>query len=175
MLSAVTGDGSTQSGSLSDEIVREDARRMLAAAPEVEVSLYKAELTAGSDGHGRCPVVRNGHHRPRTVVTAAGPAKVEAPRIDSRRVDDATGGRKRPSSRILALWCRKSPFSTVKLRTEVTRGASIPAAALAMVFKPVESAQSRRRAITGTHLVPLARVGARFENGVLAERGEQAA
>ncbi|MDQ0701175.1 hypothetical protein QF048_007702 [Streptomyces sp. W4I9-2] len=37
----------------------------------------------------------------------------------------------------------ESTFSTVKLRTKVTRGASSPAAALAMVFKLVESAQAR--------------------------------
>ncbi len=61
-------------------------------------------------------------------------------------------------------------FSTVRLRTKVTRGAGSPAAALAMVFKLVESAQARWRAITGAHLVPLVRAGARFENGVLVER-----
>lgn len=66
----------------------------------------------------------------------------------------------------------ESTFSTVKLRTKVTRGAGSPAAALAMVFKLVESAQSRWRAITGAHLVPLVRVGARFENGQLVERTE---
>jgi transposase-like protein len=64
----------------------------------------------------------------------------------------------------------ESTFSTVKLRTKVTRGAGSPAAALAMVFKLVESAQARWRAITGAHLVALVRSGARFENGVLAER-----
>jgi hypothetical protein len=69
----------------------------------------------------------------------------------------------------------ESTFSTVKLRTKVTRGAGSPAAALAMVFKLVESAQARWRAITGAHLVPLVRAGARFENGVLIEREEQAA
>ena len=69
----------------------------------------------------------------------------------------------------------ESTFSTVKLRTKVTHGAGSPAAALAMVFKLVESAQARWRAITGAHLVPLARAGARFENGVLAERPEPAA
>ena len=47
-----------------------------------------------------------------------------------------------------------------------------PAAALAMVFKLVESAQARWRAITGSHLVPLVRAGARFENGILVERTE---
>lgn len=37
----------------------------------------------------------------------------------------------------------ESPFSTVRLRTRVTRGASSRTAALAMVFKLVESAQQR--------------------------------
>lgn len=69
----------------------------------------------------------------------------------------------------------ESTFSTVKLRTKVTRGAGSPAAALAMVFKLVESAQARWRAITGAHLVALVRAGARFENGVLVEREEPAA
>ncbi|MEU9331484.1 IS256 family transposase, partial [Streptomyces canus] len=66
-------------------------------------------------------------------------------------------------------------FSAVKLRTRVTRGGGSPAAALAMVFKLVESAQAPWRAITGAHLVPLVRAGARFENGVLVERGEDTA
>ena len=69
----------------------------------------------------------------------------------------------------------ESTFSTVKLRTKVTRGAGSPAAALAMVFKLVESAQARWRAITGAHLVPLVRAGARFKNGVLVEREGAAA
>ncbi|MEU6540522.1 transposase [Streptomyces sp. NPDC047000] len=69
----------------------------------------------------------------------------------------------------------ESTFSTVKLRTKVTRGAGSPAAALAMVFKLVESAQARWRAVTGAHLVSLVRAGARFENGILVEREEQAA
>lgn len=64
---------------------------------------------------------------------------------------------------------------TTKLRAKVTRGAGSPAAALAMVFKLVESAQTRWRAITGAHLVPLVRAGAHFENGVLVERSELAA
>lgn len=109
MLSVVTDEGSTQSGSLIDEIVREGARRMLAAALEAEVNQYIAELTAETDERGHRLVVRNGHHRPRTVVTAAGPVEVRAPRVNDRRVDEATGERKRFSSKILAPWCRKSP------------------------------------------------------------------
>jgi len=69
----------------------------------------------------------------------------------------------------------ESTFSTVKLRTKVTRGAGSPAAALAMVFKLAESAQARWRAITAPHLVPLVRAGAKFESGVLVERGTVAA
>ncbi|MEU9336291.1 transposase [Streptomyces sp. NPDC048290] len=286
MLRVVTDDTSTQSGFLIDEIVREGARPMLAAALEAEVGQDMAELAAEIDECGRRLVVRDGHHRPRTVVTAAGPVEVEAPRINDRRVDEATGERGRFSSKILAPWCRRSPkisevlpllylaevfptarhqrcrvhktrnvmnalpksaqsgatkamreiynaedrshtekaveefartygtkwpkavakitddrdvllafydfpaedgihlrttnpiestFSTVKPRTKAARGAGSPAAALAMVFKLVESAQERWRAITGAHLVALVRSGARLKNGVLVERTEVAA
>ncbi len=109
MLSVVNADGSITSGSLIDEIVREGARRMLAAALEAEVNQYIAELAAETDERGRRLVVRNGHRRPQTVVTAAGPVEVTAPRVNDRRVDEATGERKRFSSKILAPWCRKSP------------------------------------------------------------------
>lgn len=50
MLSVVTADGSTKSGSLIDDIVREGSRRMLAAALEAEVNQYIAELVAETDG-----------------------------------------------------------------------------------------------------------------------------
>ncbi|MFE2425065.1 IS256 family transposase [Streptomyces hokutonensis] len=110
MLSVVNADGSTESGSLIDEIVREGARRMLAAALEAEVNQYVAELAAETDEAGRRLVVRNGHHhRPRTVTTAAGPVEVTAPRVNDKRVDAATGERMRFSSKILPPWCRKSP------------------------------------------------------------------
>lgn len=109
LLSVVTDDGSTQSGSLIDEIVREGARRMLAAALEAEVDQYIAELAAETDESGRRPVVRNGHHQLRTVTTAAGLVEVRAPRVNDKRVDETAGERKRFSSKILAPWCRKSP------------------------------------------------------------------
>ncbi len=43
MLSAVNADGGIESGPLIDEIVREGAHRMLAAALEAEVNQYIAE------------------------------------------------------------------------------------------------------------------------------------
>ncbi|MFD0210648.1 IS256 family transposase [Streptomyces hirsutus] len=109
MLSVVNEEGSTATGSLIDEIVREGARRMLAAALEAEVDQYITESAAERDERGRRLVVRNGHHCPRSVTTAAGPVEVRAPRVNDRRVDEATGERQRFSSKILPPWCRKSP------------------------------------------------------------------
>jgi transposase-like protein len=109
VLSVVTADGSTKSSSLIDEIVREGARRMLAAALEAEVNQYIAELTTERHEAGRRLVVRNGHHQPRSVATAAGPVEVKTPRVNDRRIDEATGERRGFSSKILPPWCRKSP------------------------------------------------------------------
>lgn len=69
----------------------------------------------------------------------------------------------------------ESTFATVRLRTKVTRGAGSRTAALAMVFKLVESAQQRWRAVNAPHLVALVRAGARFERGRLVERPEAVA
>ncbi len=66
-------------------------------------------------------------------------------------------------------------FATVRLRTKVSRGAGSRAAALAMVFKLVEAAQQRWRALNAPHLVALVRAGARFERGQLIERPELSA
>ncbi|WP_425824646.1 IS256 family transposase [Streptomyces fractus] len=109
MLTVVTEDGSTRGGSLIDEIVREGARRMLAAALEAEVDAYIAELADERDERGRRLVVRNGHHQPRNVTTAAGTVEVKAPRVNDKRIDEETGERKRFSSAILPPWARKSP------------------------------------------------------------------
>jgi putative transposase len=110
VLSVVNADGTTADGSsLIDEIVREGARRMLAAALEAEVNTYIAELADQRDATGRRLVVRNGYHQPRSVTTAAGTVEVKAPRVNDKRIDEATGERKRFSSAILPPWCRKSP------------------------------------------------------------------
>ncbi|MFE9446569.1 IS256 family transposase [Streptomyces sp. NPDC006602] len=109
MLTVVNADGSTPNGSLIDEIVREGARRMLAAALEAEVNAYIAELAGERDESGHRLVVRNGHHQPRKVTTSAGVVEVTAPRVNDKRIDEATGERKRFSSAILPPWARKSP------------------------------------------------------------------
>ena len=110
MLRVVT-DESTRGelASTLDEICREGARRMLAAALELEVDEYLAACSDECDEAGRRLVVRNGHARPRTITTAAGTIEVKAPRVNDRRVDPATGERARFKSSILPPWCRKSP------------------------------------------------------------------
>ncbi len=67
----------------------------------------------------------------------------------------------------------ESTFSTVRLRTRVTKGPGSRAAGLAMAFKLIEAAQDRWRAVNGPHLVALVRAGARFEKGVIVEREQQ--
>jgi transposase-like protein len=101
-----------QGGSLIDEIVRDGARRMLAAALEAEVAAYIAAHADQVDEDGRRLVVRNGRAQPRQVLTSAGAVEVVAPRVNDKRTDEATGARRRFSSVILPAWCRKSPKIT---------------------------------------------------------------
>src|SRR5262249_235637 len=95
-----------------DEIVREGARRMLAAALEDEIAAYIAGHAAHGEEEGRRLVARHGHARRREVTTGAGAVEVIAPRVNDRRVDEVTGERVRFRSAILPPWCRKSPKIT---------------------------------------------------------------
>jgi hypothetical protein len=52
----------TASASLIDQLVREGARKMLAAALQAEVDAYIAAFADERDEHGRRLVVRNGSH-----------------------------------------------------------------------------------------------------------------
>ena len=107
---SVPHDNTESSGSsLLDEIVRDGARRMLAAALQAEVSAYIDAHADDLDSDGHRLVVRNGSHQPREVMTAAGVVPVRAPRVNDKRVDAETGERKRFSSAILPAWSRKSP------------------------------------------------------------------
>src|SRR5687767_7917093 len=96
-------------GSMLDEIVRDGARQMLAAALQAEVAAYIEAHRDEIDEDGHRLVVRNGFHDPREVVTAAGAVPVRQPRVNDKRIDEATRERIRFSSAILPAWCRKSP------------------------------------------------------------------
>jgi transposase-like protein len=67
----------------------------------------------------------------------------------------------------------ESTFSPVRARTRVTKGPGSKDAGLAMVFKLLEAAEGRWRAVNGPHLVALVRAGARFEKGQLVERPKE--
>jgi len=92
---------STASSSLLDEIVRDGARQMLAAALQAEVAAYIGAHVDKVDEHGWRLVVRNGYHAPREVTTAAAAVPVKQPRVNDKRIDPVTGERMRFSSAIL--------------------------------------------------------------------------
>ncbi len=100
-----------------DEICRDGARRMLAAALEAEAELYVESLADQRDERGHRLVVRNGHAEPRMITTAAGAIEIKAPRVNDRRVDPDTAQRCRFRSSIVPPWRRKPP--------EVARGAAV--------------------------------------------------
>ncbi len=81
MLAVVNAAGTASNGSLIDEIVREGARRMPAAALEAEVNSHLAGLADARDADGRRLVVRNGFHGERTIATSAGSVQVKAPHL----------------------------------------------------------------------------------------------
>jgi putative transposase len=68
----------------------------------------------------------------------------------------------------------ETAFSPVRARTRVTKGPGSKQAGLAMVFKLLEAAEQRWRAVNGPHLVALVWAGARFEKGRLVERPKEA-
>jgi len=92
-----------------DEIVRDGARQMLAAALQAEVAAFIDAHRGEVEEVGRRLVVRNGFHEPREVTTAAGAMRVRQPRVNDRRIDEVTKQRKRFASVILPPWSRKSP------------------------------------------------------------------
>jgi putative transposase len=110
MLSVIADDAAQGELRLElDELFREGARRMLAAALEAEVDAYLAAHAAERDERGRRLVVRNGHAPARTITSGVGQVEVVRPRVDDRRVDATTGARMQFHSMLLPRWCRRSP------------------------------------------------------------------
>jgi len=89
------------------EILRNGAHKLLADAIENEVAQYLAEHAAERDEAGRSLVVRNGHRKPRQIVTGVGPVEVQQPRINDKRVDE-NGQRIRFTSKILPPYLRRT-------------------------------------------------------------------
>jgi predicted amidohydrolase len=111
-VSLPAGGPSAPSSSLIDQLVREGARQMLAAALRAEVADYIDQCADVRDEDGRRMVVRNGSAEPRTVLTSADAVEVTAPRVNDKRTDPESGQRMRFSSAILPPWARKTPQVT---------------------------------------------------------------
>jgi putative transposase len=91
-----------------DELAREGARRMIAAALRAEADDYVERFTDEVDEDGHRLVVRNGRTRERKVTVGSGTIPIKAPRVNDKRVDDQ-GERQKFSSRILPAYARRSP------------------------------------------------------------------
>ena len=117
-------DGGREDAAWSlDELAREGARRMIAAALEAEVDEYVASFAGEVDEDCRRLVVRNGHARERGLTVGSGTVRLRAPRVNDKRVDEG-GERQRFSSRILPAYARRSPKVTDVLPILYLRGLS---------------------------------------------------
>jgi transposase-like protein len=107
MFKLTTDDAEGQTPEIAqtlDELAREGACRMIAAALEAEVAQYVEALRHHRDENGHALVVRNGRsHHKRTVQMGAGSIQVRAPRVNDRRPDHTF------SSKILPPYMRRSP------------------------------------------------------------------
>lgn len=90
-----------------DEIVREGAKRLLMAALDAEVQDYLERATDQRSRDGHALVVRNGYGKERRVLAGAGELRVQAPRINDKRIDD-NGDRHRFTSQILPPYLRRT-------------------------------------------------------------------
>lgn len=105
-----------------DELARQGAQRMLAAALELEVQDYLERLSACRDEQGRALVVRNGYAPERCVTVGSGTLRVQAPRVNDKRIVD--GQRQRFKSCILPPYLRRSQSLTELLPVLYLRGLS---------------------------------------------------
>lgn len=90
-----------------EQVAREGARRALQKAIEDEVAEYVEAHKDHVDQSNHRLVVRNGHKKPRTILSGVGPIEVRQPRVDDRRVDE-NGVRFRFTSKILPRYLRKT-------------------------------------------------------------------
>jgi transposase-like protein len=107
-----------------DDLAREGARRMIAAALEAEVEEYVGSFADEVNEDRRRLVVRNGRGKERRLTVGSGTLAIRAPRVNDKRVDEETGERTRFSSKILPRYARRSPRVTDVLPVLYLRGLS---------------------------------------------------
>jgi putative transposase len=94
-----------------DDLAREGALRMIAAALEAEVDEYVRSFAEERDEDGKRLVVRNGKARGRKLTVGSGTLSIRAPRVNDKRVEEE-GERQKFSSKILPAYARRSPKVT---------------------------------------------------------------
>ena len=107
-----------------DELAREGARRMIAAALKAEADEYVESFVDEVGADGNRLVVRNGRAKERRVTVGSGTVAIRAPRVNDRRGDAGTGKRKRFGSKILPRYARRSPKVNDGLPALYLRGLS---------------------------------------------------
>lgn len=103
---ALAGPAANSSDVLA-ELLKTGAQRLLADAIEAEVESYIQEHAHLRDAEGRRLIVRNGSMPERHLETPIGSLRVNQPRVNDRRVDEA-GERERFSSKILPPYLRRT-------------------------------------------------------------------
>src|SRR3954463_491657 len=107
-----------------DELAREGARRMIAAALRAEADEYVERFADERGEDGKRLVVRNGRARERRVTVGSGTVALRAPRVNDKRVDEESGERQKFSSKILPAYARRSPKVNDVLPVLYLRGLS---------------------------------------------------
>src|SRR5450755_1744246 len=82
------GEGNEEITLALDDLAREGARRMIAAALRAEADEYVARYEEEIDEDGHRLVVRNGRARERKVTIGSGTIPLKAPRVNDKRVDE---------------------------------------------------------------------------------------
>src|SRR3954469_8085259 len=118
------GEDSNEIAVTLDELAREGARRMIAAALQAEADENVERFAEARDQDGKRLVVRNGRARERRVTVGSGTVALRAPRVNDKRVDEQTGERQKYSSKILPAYARRSPKVNDVLPVLYLRGVS---------------------------------------------------
>src|SRR5215204_3451043 len=118
------GEGSDEIAVTLDDLAREGARRLIAAALRAEVADYVERFADERGEDGKRLVVRNGRARERKVTIGSGTVPVQAPRVNDKRLDEDTGERQKFSSKILPAYARRSPKVNDVLPVLYLRGLS---------------------------------------------------
>jgi hypothetical protein len=165
-------DPGVESRDVLTQVLRNGAQDMLARSVLDEVAMYVAERADLVDDQGHHLVVRNGYPPQRKIMTGIGAVEVQQPRVRDRRPVDE---REKFASSILPPYLRKtksveelleSTFSTVRARTNKTKGSGSRTVCLTMVFKLVQSAEKRWRVLNGSTLIPEVVAGVAFVDGL---------